>query len=157
MGLNWSQSMNRFDNSMGSLSMWLIYPVTVSILLASLQVSSSGATDTMNIRDLKSNAMHYQLRTVTLHGTVKDLKAFPPHPGKICTVFGSYAFTLVDESGEMDVEKVGRCNDVESKPTVNEGDAVTVQGQVQFFHSGDFGAQPPTVRLHAQEVVRIGL
>ncbi|MDZ4856551.1 MAG: hypothetical protein SGJ26_17140 [Nitrospirota bacterium] len=137
--------------------MRLIYPVTVSILLVSLHVSSTGAADTMNIRDLKSNAMSYQLRPVTLHGTVKDLKAFPPHPGKTCTVFGSYAFTLVDESGEVSVEKVGRCNDVESKPSVDEGDIVTVQGQVQVFSSGDLGAPVPTVRLHAQEVVKAGL
>jgi hypothetical protein len=126
-------------------------------VLALLYVSSSGAADTMNIRDLKSNAMSYQLKTVSLQGIVKDLKAFPPHPGKACTVFGSYAFTLVDESGEMEVEKVGRCNDVESKPSVDEGDAVTVQGQVQVFPSGDLGPQPPTVRVHAREVVKVGL
>jgi DNA/RNA endonuclease YhcR with UshA esterase domain len=137
--------------------MWLLYPIIVSLLLASLHVSSSGAADTMNIVDLKYNAMSYQLKTVTLRGTVKDLKAFPPHPGKSCTVYGSYAFTLVDESGEVDVEKVGRCFDVQYKPPVNEGDAVVVQGQVQFFHSDDLGAQVPTVRLNAQEVVRIVL
>jgi hypothetical protein len=137
--------------------MWLIYPVTASILLTSLPLSSSGAADIMNIRDLKNTAMSYQLKTVSLQGTVKDLNPFPPHPGKACTVFGSYAFTLVDESGEINVEKVGRCNDIESKPSVEEGDVVTVQGQVQVFPSGDLGPQPPTVRLHAREVVKIGL
>ena len=142
---------------MGSLSMHLIYPIAVSILLASIHVSSSGAADTMNIRDLKFNVPSYQLKTVTLHGTVKDLKALPPHPAKSCTVYGSYTFTLVDESGEVDVQKVRRCFDVQNKPPVSEGDAVSVQGHVQFFHPGDFGAQVPTVRLQAQEVVRIGL
>ena len=137
--------------------MRLIYPVTVSILLVSLYGLSAGAVDTMNIKDLKSNAVSYQLKTVTLHGTVKNLRVFPPHPGKTCAVFGSYAFTLVDESGEVSVEKVGRCNDIESKPSVDEGDIVTVQGQVQVFPSGDLGAPVPTVRLHAQEVVKAGL
>ena len=62
--------------------MRLIYPITVSILLVSLYVLSAGASDTMNIKDLKANAMSYQLRTVTLHGTVKNLRVFPPHPGR---------------------------------------------------------------------------
>ena len=104
--------MNRFDRSIDSLSMQLIYPLAVSILLMSLHVSSSSAADTVNIRNLKYNAMSYQLKTVSLHGTVKDLRAFSPHPGKACTVYGSYGFTLVDESGELDVEKVGHCFDV---------------------------------------------
>src|SRR5688572_3612491 len=125
----------------------------VPILLASFPVSSSGA-DTMSIKDLKDNPKFYQLKTVSLQGMVKDLNAFPPHPGMACTIFGSYAFTLVDESGEVDVEKVGRCNDVESKPSVDEGDIVTVQGQVQVFPSGDLGPQPPKVRVHAREVVK---
>ena len=157
MGRNSSQCMNRFDNSMDSLLMWLLYPIIGSILLASLHVSSSGAADTMNIRDLKYNATSYQLKTVILHGTVKNLKVFPPYPGGSASVYGSYAFTLVDESGEVDVEKLGRSFDVENKPPVNEGDVVTVQGHLQAFHSGDVGAQVPTVRFLAQEVVRIGL
>jgi DNA/RNA endonuclease YhcR with UshA esterase domain len=111
----------------------------------------------MNIGDLKYNATSYQLKTVTLRGTVKNLKVFPPYPGGSASVYGSYAFTLVDESGEVDVEKLGRSFDVESKPPVNEGDVVTVQGHLQAFHSGDVGAQVPIVRFLAQEVVRIGL
>ena len=138
--------------------MYLIYPIAVSILLVSLHVSSSGAADTLNIRDLKFNAVSYQLKMVTLHGTVRGLKALPPHfdgrGSRGCTVYGSYTFTLVDESGEVGVEKVGRCFDEQSKPPVDEGDAVTAQGQVQFFNVGDFGAQAPTVLLHAQEVVK---
>ena len=148
--------MSRFDSAIDSLPMWLSYSVIVSVLLVSFHLSSSSAADILSIRDLKNNAMSYQLKTVSLQGTVKDLRAFPPHPGKACTIFGSYGFTLVDESGELDVEKVGRCNDVESKPSVDEDDAVIVQGQVQVFPSGDLGPQPPTVRLHAREVVRIG-
>lgn len=136
--------------------MRLIYPVTVSILLVSLYVLSAGASDTMNIKDLKANAMSYQLRTVTLHGTVKNLRVFPPHPGKVCSVYGSYAFTLVEESGEVDVEKVGLCNDEQHTPSVDEGDDVTIQGQVQFFHAGDLGTKAPTILLHAQEVTKIG-
>jgi DNA/RNA endonuclease YhcR with UshA esterase domain len=142
---------------MDSLSMWLLYPITVSILLASLHVSSSIAADTMTIKDLKYNATSYQLKTVILHGTVKNLKVFPPYPGGSASVYGSYAFTLVDESGEVDVEKLGRSFDVESKPPVNEGDVVTVQGHLQAFHSGDVGAQVPIVRFLAQEVVKRGL
>jgi hypothetical protein len=148
--------MNRFDSAIDSLPMCLSYSVIVSVLLVSFHLSSSSAADILNISDLKNNAMSYQLKTVSLQGTVKDLREFPPHPGNACTIFGSYGFTLVDESGELDVEKVGRCNDVESKPSVDEGDAVIVQGQVQVFPSGDLGPQPPTVRLHAREVVRIG-
>lgn len=64
---------------------------------------------------------------------------------------------MVDESGEVDVQKAGRCFDVQSTPPVNEGDAVIVRAQVQFFHPGDSGAKVPTVRLEAQEVVKIGL
>ena len=110
----------------------------------------------MNIKDLKSNAMSYQLRTVTLHGTVKNLRVFPPHPGKVCTVYGSYTFTLVEDSGEVDVEKVGLCHDEQHTPSVDEGDEVTVNGQVQFFHAGDLGTKAPTILLHAQEVMKIG-
>ncbi len=142
--------------------MRLIYPIAVSILLASLHVPPSSAADTLNIRDLKFNAVSYQLKMVTLHGTVKDLKALPPHfagrgGSKECTVYGSYTFTLVDESGEVEVQKAGRCFDLQNKPSVNEGDAVSVRGQVQFFHPGASGAQVPTVRLEAQEVVKVGL
>lgn len=136
--------------------MWLIYPVTVSILSMSLHVLSAGAADTMNIKDVKANAMSYQLRTVTLHGTVKNLRVFPPHPGKVCTVYGSYTFTLVEDGGEVDVEKVGLCHDEQHTPSVDEGDDVTVQGQVQFFHAGDLGTTAPTILLHAQEVMKIG-
>lgn len=162
MGRNWLRFMNRFDRSMGSLSMHLIYPIAVVLLLASLHVSSSGAADTLSIKDLKFNAVSLQLKVVTLRGTVKGLNAFPPHQAgsgssRGCTMYGSYAFTLVDESGEVDVQKVGRCFDVQNKPSVSEGDAVSVRGQVQFFHPGASGAQVPTVRLEAQEVVRIGL
>jgi hypothetical protein len=153
--------MNRSDSSMNSLSLRLIYPIAVSILLVAFHVSSSGAADIINIKDLKFNAVSLQLKTVTLHGTVKDLKALPPHFVGIgrtsCTAYGSYTFTLVDDSGEVDVQKVGRCFDEQNKPSVNEGDAVSVRGQVQFFHPGASGAQVPTVRLEAQEVVRIGL
>src|SRR5215210_4978456 len=99
-------------------SMWLIYPVTVSILLTSLHLSSLDAADTMNIKDLKYHATSYQLKTVILHGTVKNLKALPPYPGGYASVYGSYAFTLVDESGEVDVEKIGRAFDEESKPPI---------------------------------------
>jgi len=138
--------------------MHLIYPITVSILLVSLHVSSSGAADTLNIKDLKFSVGSYQLKTVTIHGAVKDLKALPPHFSvsgahkRSCIVYGSYTFTLVDESGELDVQKAGRCFDVQNKPPVNEGDVVIVQGVVQFFHPGASGAQVPTVRLEAQEV-----
>jgi DNA/RNA endonuclease YhcR with UshA esterase domain len=136
--------------------MQLIYPIAVSILLVSFHVSSSGAADTLNIRDLKFSVGSYQLKTVTIHGAVKDLKALPPHRSSSskggCTVYGSYTFTLVDESGELDVQKAGRCFDVQNKPPVNEGDVVIVQGVVQFFHPGASGAQVPTVRLEAQEV-----
>ena len=153
--------MNRFDRSIASLAMHLIYPIAVSILLASLHVSSSGAADTLNIRDLKFNAASYQLKTATLHGTVRDLKALSPHFSGVgkggCTRYGSYTFTLVDESGELEVQKAGRCFDVQSTPPVSEGDAVSVRGQVHFFHPGASGAQVPTVRLEAQEVVRIGV
>jgi DNA/RNA endonuclease YhcR with UshA esterase domain len=72
-------------------------------------------------------------------------------------VYGSYAFTLVDESGEVDVEKIGRAFDEESKPPIDEGDVVTVKGHLQAFHSGDVGAQVLTVRFLAQEVVKTGL
>ena len=138
--------------------MQLIYPIAVSILLVSFHVSSSGAADTLNIRDLKFSVGSYQLKTVTIHGAVRDLKALPPYFSVRssskggCTVYGSYTFTLVDESGELDVQKAGRCFDVQNKPPVNEGDAVTVQGVVQLFHPGASGAQVPTVRLEAQEV-----
>ena len=141
--------------------MYLIYPIAVSILLASLHVSSSGAADTLNIRDLKFNVVSYQLKMITLHGAVRGLKVLPPHfderGSRGCTVYGSYTFTLVDESGEVDVQKIGRCFDIQNKPPVSEGDAVSVRGQVQFFHPGASGAQAPTVRLEAQEVVKIGL
>jgi DNA/RNA endonuclease YhcR with UshA esterase domain len=137
--------------------MHLIYPIAVSILLASLHVSSSSAADTINIRDLKFNVVSYQLKTVIVHGTVKDLKALPPHFAggggrRGCIVYGSYTFTLVDDSGEVEVQKAGRCFDVQNKPPVSEGDAVSVRGQVQFFHPGASGAQVPTVRLEGQEV-----
>ena len=148
--------MSRFDSAIDSLPMWLSYSVIVSVLLVSFHLSSSSAADILNIRDLKNNAMSYQLRTVTLHGTVKNLRVFPPHPGKVCTVYGSYAFTLVEESGEVDVEKVGLCNDEQHTPSVDEGDDVTIQGQVQFFHAGDLGTKAPTILLHAQEVMKIG-
>lgn len=143
--------------------MHLIYPIAVVLLLASLYVSSSGAADTLSIKDLKFNAVSLHLKVVTLRGTVKGLNAFPPHypagmgSSRGCTMYGSYAFTLVDESGEVEVQKAGRCFDVESKPPVNEGDAVSVRGHVHLFHPGDFGAQVQTVRIEAQEVVRIGL
>lgn len=139
--------------------MRLIYTIVVSILLVLLHVSSSSAADAISIRDLKFSVVSYQLKTVTIHGMVKDLKALPPHVGagrKACTVYGSYTFTLVDDSGEVDVQKEGRCFDMGNKPPVNEGDAVIVRAQVQFFHLGASGAQVPTVRLEAREVVRIG-
>ena len=157
MGQSLSRFMNRFDSAIDSLPMWLIYPLTVSILLVSLHVSLSGAADTMSIGDLKSNATSYQLKTVILNGTVKSLKVFPPYPGGSASVYGSYAFTLVDGSGEVDVEKLGRSFDAGNKPPVDEGDVVTVRGHLQAFHSGDVGAQVSTVRFLAQEVVRIGL
>lgn len=133
------------------------HPVAVSILLVLLYVSSSSAADTISIRDLKFNVVSYQLKTVMLHGTVKGLKALPTHFSggggrRGCIVYGSYTFTLVDESGELDVQKAERCFDIQNKPPVNEDDAVIVQGQVHFFHPGESGAQVPTVRLEAQEV-----
>ncbi len=139
-----------------------ISPIAVVLLLASLHVSSSGAADTVNIKELKFNAVSLQLKVVALRGTVNGLNAFPPHQAgsgssRGCTMYGSYAFTLVDESGEVEVQKAGRCFDVESKPPVNEGDAVSVRGHVHLFHPGDFGAQVQPVRIEAQEVVRIGL
>ena len=132
--------------------MRLIYLIAAVLLLVLFHVSSLGAVDTINIKDLKFNAVSLQLKMVTLRGMVKDLKALSPHPAKKCIVYGSYTFTLVDESGELDVQKAGRCFDVQNKPPINEGDVVIVQGVVQFFHPGASGAQVPTVRLEAQEV-----
>lgn len=157
MGQSLSRFMNRFDSAINSLPMWLSYSVIVSVLLVSFHLSSSSAADTLSIRDLKYNATSYQLKTVTLHGTVKNLKVFPPYPGGGASVYGSYAFTLVDESGEVNVEKLGRPFDPGNKSPVNDGDVVTVRGHLQAFDSGDVGALVPTVRFLAQEVVKVGL
>ena len=125
-----------------------------------LALALSAQADTMSIRYLKLEVMSYQLKSVTIEGTVRDLKVFPPHLGaagkKSCVVYGSYAFTLIDDTGEMEVQKVGGCLVVDAKPPIADGDVVTVVGQVQSFRVGESGASVDTIRIEAHNVVRTG-
>ena len=46
-----------------------------------LALAFAAQAGTMSIRNLKLQAVSYQLKSVTIEGTIKDLKAFPPHFG----------------------------------------------------------------------------
>ncbi len=71
-------------------------------------------------------------------------------------VYGSYAFTLVDDTGEIEVQALGRCFEVDAKPPIADGDVVTVVGQVQLFRIGESGASVDTIRIETQNIVRTG-
>jgi hypothetical protein len=122
------------------------------------------ADESVPIGRIAADPEPYHLRFVTLQGTVQHVHVLEPYrqpSGNIC--YGTYLFTLQDDTGSLDVAVLGMCGvAIIRPPEVSDGDKVIVKAQVQApGHLGDFygldrrphpGANPQGLHAIAKEI-----
>jgi len=105
--------------------------------------ATSSANEVIAIATLLAEPKSYQLRTVTLHGTVTNLHRLEPYisgPGIPC--HNSFEFTLQDETGSILVYIEGRCGTTTLvPPDVSDRQAVFVDAVVQVIDPSIFPSQ----------------
>jgi hypothetical protein len=86
--------------------------VYCSVAIALVCADSSFAAERLTIGQLQKYHASYQMRSVTVVGTVEEMQAFPPMRvlTKSCfTLYGRGKFVLVDDTGSLQVESLGSC------------------------------------------------
>ncbi len=76
----------------------------------------------------------YNLRVVTLQGTVRNVRPFEPYfapfAGQGGRCYGAYTFTLEDASGSIEVFHPALCAPPIQVPEVPEGDKAMIEAQI---------------------------
>ncbi len=108
--------------------------VLLHVILVAAGVALASAGEIIPIGTILKNPESYNLRVVTLQGTVRNVKPFEPYfelfgQGGAC--YGTYTFTLEDETGSIEVDHTALCK----KPTVpvpevSEGERVIIEAQI---------------------------
>jgi hypothetical protein len=97
-------------------------------------VSFSLTGEVISIGTILKNPESYNLRVVTLEGTVRNVKPFEPYfepykgPGGVC--YGTYTFTLEDKTGSIEVAHPTLCGPPIQVPEVPEGDMALIEAQI---------------------------
>ncbi|HZC68917.1 MAG TPA: hypothetical protein VE201_09900 [Nitrospirales bacterium] len=141
-------------------------------LLSLLFVCVSFAGELVSISTILAHPDSYHLQKVTLKGKVLKVRALDPserpnYLGRQIFCPGASTFMLEDETGSIEVEYLGVCEDpgvLGKKPThVSDGDRVIVQAQVQApspivgeGRTNIYGEERSTVFAVAREIRRIG-
>ena len=107
----------------------------LSIALVVAGVSFSLANEVIPIGTILKNPESYNLRVVTLEGTVRDVKPYKPYfqPFRcgVGVCYGAYTFMLVDEGGSLEVEHPVLDKKPGVKvPEVSEGERVIIEAQI---------------------------
>jgi len=98
-------------------------------------VSLSLAGEVIPIGAILKDPDSYNLRVVTLEGTVRDVKPYEPYykpfqcGGSVC--YGAYTFTLVDETGSIEVAHTILSKKPGVKvPEISEGERAVIEAQI---------------------------
>jgi len=109
--------------------------VLLHIILIAAGVALASAEDVISIGTILKNPESYNLRVVTLEGTVRDVKPYKPYfqpfrcEAGVC--YGAYTFMLVDEGGSLEVEHPVLSKTPGAKvPEVSEGERVIIEAQI---------------------------
>jgi hypothetical protein len=107
----------------------------VSTALFCLSASVSLADGPVEIGAILKDPDSYNLRVVTLEGTVRDVKPYEPYyepfqcGSGVC--YGAYTFTLVDETGSIEVAHTMLSKKQGVKvPEISEGERVVIEAQI---------------------------
>ena len=114
-------------------------PLPWSIIIVSIILSKSFATETIPIGKIVADPQSYQLHVVTLTGTVRNFRMLeePYYGGEGITCYGAYAFTLEDKTGPLEIIVPGGCGvcvlcGKEKAPAkLSEGEKVRVEVTIQ--------------------------
>jgi len=159
MGRNLSRFMNRFGDHMGFLKrIGKLATLTILSTVGVLHPVMSMAADVTQIRDILSAASSYQLKQVTVEGTVQNLQEIPAQVKDIrgmCISYHGYTCTLVDQTGEIEIYNPGVCFDQGGVVGIKDGDHVRINAKVQLLHAGEYGKDRATVRGIVADVVRL--
>jgi len=116
-----------------------LYSFSLTLISLSL-VYTSFAGETVPIGTVLAHPDSYHLQKVTLRGKVLKVRALdlserPNYLGRQIFCPGASTFTLEDETGSIEVEFLGVCEDsgtLGKRPTqVSDGDRVVIHAQVQ--------------------------
>lgn len=104
-----------------------------ALLAAAIGNSTALAGDQVAIGSIVADPEPYHMRLVTLQGTVRQVHILEPYrqpSGTIC--YGTYLFTLQDDTGALDVAVLGICGvAIATPPEVSDGDKVIIKAQIQ--------------------------
>jgi hypothetical protein len=116
----------------------LIFKLRLTCLLIALQSLSAAALfadGPVEIGAILKDPDSYNLRVVTLEGTVRDVKPYEPYyepfrcGSGVC--YGAYTFTLVDETGSIEVAHTMLVRKPGVKvPEVKDGERVVIEAQI---------------------------
>jgi hypothetical protein len=109
--------------------------VLLHITLIAAGVSFALANEVISIGTILKNAESYNLRVVTIQGTVRDVKPFEPYfepfMGTSGICYGAYTFILEDGTGAITLDHTVLCRTSRVLvPEVSEGEKVIVDAQI---------------------------
>ncbi|MDP3598304.1 MAG: hypothetical protein Q8S75_15035 [Nitrospirota bacterium] len=121
---------------------WFVMGIAALVLIpiVSLAGPLTGRVESrelVSIGTVLAQPSSYHMQIIRMHGVVRHVEILIPHdpyqPGDPC--YGSYTFTLEDETGAIDVGVLGdrlHCGTpgLAAAPEVAEGDQVIVHGQI---------------------------
>lgn len=142
--------------------------IFLAVLLALANSVAALADESVPIGRIVADPEPFHMRFVTVQGTVQQVHELDPYrqpSGIIC--YGTYLFTLQDETGSLDVAVLGICGrPVVRPPEVSDGDRVIVNAQIQApGHLGSFygldgklhpGMNPQGLHAIAKEIQQAG-
>lgn len=119
----------------------MISTIALSVALLALTATLAEADELIAIGTLLNNPSAYKVHSVTVEGTVKEVKHFPPMFNRACgkMMYDSYLLTLEDETGSLNVEVFGGCRGPGAVIQVSVGERVLVQGIFYFPRSNQVG------------------
>ena len=121
---------------------WFVMGVVAIVLTPTMSLEGTllgtvGSSELVSIGKVLAQPSHYHMQIIRMQGVVRNVEILMPHdpyqPGDPC--YGSYTFTLEDETGAIDVGVLGNrlhCGTpgLAKAPEVTEGDPVIVQGRI---------------------------
>jgi hypothetical protein len=98
-------------------------------------VSLSLAGEVIPIGVILKDPDSYNLRVVTIQGTVQNVKPVEPYfetfSGKGGFCYGTYTFTLEDETGSIEVAHMPLCKKpIVPVPEVSKGEKIIIEAQI---------------------------
>ena len=134
------------------LTLQSVLPWGLAVVLAC--AGSLMAAERLTIGQLKKYHASYHRHSVALVGKVTAMHAFPPLPvggAEHCSpLYGIAEFVLVDDTGSMPVETLGRCF-AATMELPHDGDLIEVTAMIHAFVPDGQTAQ--VIKAFTQEIV----